>query len=178
MVHVITLQQTDFNCPHWYTEGLAVWSEEAAAAADSGTNCSSSACRKGSCSTCKRSTSVSPGRKSSDDWQMAYCQAELYVEYMLARGGEESLRKMLAAYAEGSPPPTPIRRVFGVSEEEFEQGYVEFLKQQTAELSTLKYPPKDELSKLLKEQRENPKMPTRLPPWPTPTWLAAPTGRP
>ena len=28
LVHVITLQQTDFNMPHWYTEGLAVWSED------------------------------------------------------------------------------------------------------------------------------------------------------
>ena len=28
-VHVITLQQTNFDCPHWFTEGLAVWSENA-----------------------------------------------------------------------------------------------------------------------------------------------------
>ena len=27
VVHVITLQQTEFNIPHWYTEALAVESE-------------------------------------------------------------------------------------------------------------------------------------------------------
>ena len=27
LTHVITLQQTDFNIPHWYTEALAVESE-------------------------------------------------------------------------------------------------------------------------------------------------------
>ena len=27
LVHVITLQQTEFNIPHWYTEALAVESE-------------------------------------------------------------------------------------------------------------------------------------------------------
>ena len=32
-VHVINLQQTHFDCPHWFTEGLAVWSENSPAAA-------------------------------------------------------------------------------------------------------------------------------------------------
>ena len=47
------------------------------------------ACRGASSSTCRRSTSASPGPCSGEDWQMAYCQAELYVEYMLTRGGED-----------------------------------------------------------------------------------------
>ena len=37
-VHVINLQQTDFNIPHWFTEGLAVRHEELPAATGVGTH--------------------------------------------------------------------------------------------------------------------------------------------
>ena len=43
VVHVITLQQTEFNIPHWYTEALAVESE-GFPGPRSGTRCSWNAC--------------------------------------------------------------------------------------------------------------------------------------
>ena len=79
--------------------------------------------------------------ESSDDWQLAYCQAELYVEYMLERAGadrEACLRKLLACYAEGLATPTAIERVFGVSQAEFEAGYLSFLKKQAARIEAVK----------------------------------------
>ena len=102
LVHVITLQQTDFNMPHWYTEGLAVWSEDrprpqiwnellvqrvpAGKLFDLG------------------SLNLAFARpQSSEDWQMAYCQAELYVEYMLDGRTPEVLKRLTAAYAENLP---------------------------------------------------------------------------
>ena len=61
---------------------------------------------------------------------MAYCQSELYVEYMIARGGSDALRKMVAAYAENPATDAAIRKVFGVSQAEFEHGYTAFLRKQ------------------------------------------------
>ena len=44
VVHVITLQQTEFNIPHWYTEALAVESE-GYPRPRTGTACCSNVCR-------------------------------------------------------------------------------------------------------------------------------------
>ena len=156
LVHVITLQQTDFNCPHWYTEGLAVWSE-GFPRPQAWNELLLQRAPKGELFNLQ---TLNPGftrPKSSGDWQMAYCQAELYVEYMLTTaGGEESLRKMLAAYSEGLSTGDAIRRTFGMSEEQFEQGYTAFLKQQVARLTMLKYPPEEDIDQLLKTHRGRP----------------------
>ena len=163
MVHVITLQQTNFNCPHWFTEGLAVWSE----------NCPRpqqwnellvERLAKGKLFNLDTLNFGFIRPQSGGDWHLAYCQAKLYVEYMLVvqpsrlhkdagetpapqrEAGEtpapqeESLRQMLAAYTEGLDTPAAIRRVFGVSQKEFERGYTAFLKKEVAKLTALKWP--------------------------------------
>jgi tetratricopeptide (TPR) repeat protein len=121
-VHVLNLQQTDFNIPHWFTEALAVlneqgprpqaWSDLLAArlAADS----------LFTLETINRGF-IRP--RSSDDWTLAYCQAEIYAEYMLERFGADALSKMLAAYADNLDTPAAIQRSFAVSVADFEQGY-------------------------------------------------------
>ena len=107
--------------------------------------------------------------QSSDDWAMAYCQAELYVEYMLdvaslaerpgtgERGGEQSLRDLLAAYADGLSTADAIRRVFGVSQAEFERGYSAFLKQEAAKMKTLRWPSESEPGKAPQGGRQQPR---------------------
>ena len=55
-----------------------------------------------------------------DECQLAYCQSELYVEYMLALGGSDAPKKMVAAYAENPSTEAAIRKVFGISQAEFE----------------------------------------------------------
>ena len=46
--------------------------------------------------------------------------------------GEKLLRQMLAAYTDGLSTPEAIRRVFGVSQAEFERGYLAFMKREMA----------------------------------------------
>jgi cellulose synthase operon protein C len=149
LVHVVTLQQTRFNCPHWYTEGLAVWCEGGRRPDTWNTLLKERVAKK----TLFNLDAVNFGfarPKSGDDWQLAYCQSELYVEYMLvvhpsrppekAAGkpapqsahGEDVLRRMLAAYTDGLSTPDAIRRVFGMSQAEFERGYLPFLKEEMA----------------------------------------------
>ena len=111
VVHVITLQQTDFNIPHWYTEALAVESEGGPRPQEWN----------------KMLLERVPSRKKllnldtinlgfirpdePEDRQMAYCQAQLYARYMLKRFGDDALIKMLAAYRRGLTTDRAIARL-------------------------------------------------------------------
>ncbi|MEN6459607.1 MAG: hypothetical protein ABFC63_11840 [Thermoguttaceae bacterium] len=162
-VHVITLQQTNFDCPRWFTEGLAVWSE---AVPRPKTWCESLVRRQAQGSLLNLDT-IHAGftrPQASDDCAMAYCQGELYVEYMLtvrpskppAQPGEESLRQMLAAYADGLSTADALRRVFGLSQADFERGCAEFVKRQAAEMKKISWPSDSQLKKLRKAADDKP----------------------
>jgi tetratricopeptide (TPR) repeat protein len=129
MTHVFNLQQTGYNIPHWFTEGLAVYNEQiprpyrwvvllrrraAAAALMNLDNVNAGFARA----------------MEGDDCNLAYCQSELYVEYMLTLGGPGVLKQTVAAYAETPATAAVIQRVFGKSKAEFERGYTAFLQKQ------------------------------------------------
>jgi tetratricopeptide (TPR) repeat protein len=127
VVHVITLQQTEFNIPHWYTEALAVESE--GFPRPQAWN--------------KLLLERVPTRKKllnldtinlgfirpdePDDRQLAYCQAQLYAQYMLQRFGPDALSKMLVAYRRGLTTDRAIVSSFGVEKADFEAKFLEFL---------------------------------------------------
>lgn len=126
VAHVITLQQTDFNIPHWYTEALAVESEGTPRPQEWN----------------KMLLKRVPTRKllnldtinlgfirpdQPEDRQMAYCQAQLYARYMLKRFGDDALIKLLAAYRRGLTTEKAIAACFEVEKADFEAGYLEYL---------------------------------------------------
>ena len=127
-VHVVTLQQTRFTIPHWYTEALAVrfedvprpavWNEVLVRRAKAGTLLSLDSINLGF---------IRP--KNQDEWALAYCQAELYAEFMVARYGQDSLVRLLRAYACNLPTDAAIRRCFGVDKAEFEKSYRAYIDQ-------------------------------------------------
>jgi tetratricopeptide (TPR) repeat protein len=154
-VHVITVQQSGFNIPHWFTEALAVlnegypppsqWMELLARRFP------------GELRTLATLDRGFERPSNSDDWQFAYCQSRLYAEYMIERGGPESLRKMLAAYRENLSTPSAIKKVFDIDIAEFEQGYRNFLKPKVAGQHAAQRPPSESVQKLEKEVEAHPK---------------------
>jgi len=121
-VHVVNLQQTHFNIPHWYTEGLAVryeglarpskWNEVLA--------------RRTRADTLFNLDTINLGfirPKQREDWTLAYCQAELYVEFVLEQFGDDSISKMLAAYTDNLTTQDAVKRCFGIGKDEFEKAY-------------------------------------------------------
>jgi tetratricopeptide (TPR) repeat protein len=125
--HVITLQQTNFQIPHWYTEALAVrcedyprpqiWNQLLLERVPAGNlfnldNINLAFARP----------------KSALDWQMAYCQSELYAEYIQSRFGGDSTARLLDAYRAGLSTTEAVEKTFGVTKSDFESGYVEHLK--------------------------------------------------
>lgn len=133
-VHVLNLQQTNFNIPHWYTEALAtinegyprpqIWDQLLAARVPTGELFNLDTINLGF---------VRP--QTGLDWQMAYCQAELYAEYMLATYGEDALAKILQCYADNLNTRDALKRSFDVEQEAFEAGYLEYLHGIAAGLS-------------------------------------------
>lgn len=125
--HVVTLQQTEFNIPHWFTEALAVESE--GGPRPQAWN--------------KLLLARVPARKKllnldtinlgfirpdeADDRQMAYCQAQLYAQYMVKRFGDDAILKMLAAYRRGLTTDRAVVESFQIDKADFERGYLDFL---------------------------------------------------
>ncbi|WP_165066665.1 tetratricopeptide repeat protein [Paludisphaera rhizosphaerae] len=125
--HVVTLQETEFNIPHWYTEALAVESEASPRPQEWN----------------KLLLERVPSRKKllnldtinlgfirpdePDDRQMAYCQAQLYAQYMAKRFGPDAQIKMLTAYRRGLTTEGAIRDCFQVDKADFEKGYLAHL---------------------------------------------------
>ncbi len=127
LVHIFNLAQTDYQCPHWLTEGLAVkneqmkhpflWTQTLRDAFDENTLFDLDTITLGF---------VKP--KSQARWTLAYCQAHHYVEYLIMRHGEESVAKILKAYADGMDNDAAIKSVCGIEKAAFEAGYKAYLE--------------------------------------------------
>lgn len=131
-VHVLTLQQTDFSIPHWYTEALAVLAENHPRPAA----WTEILVRRRRADSLLNLDTLNLGfirPKSHSDWTLAYCQAQLYAEFMQHRYGAEALAKLLAAYADNLPTEAALKRCFGVEVPEFEAAYRVYLDKLLAE---------------------------------------------
>lgn len=126
VVHVITLQQTEFNIPHWYTEALAVESEGYPRPQE----WNKMLLERVPARKLLNLETINLGfirPKEPEERQLAYCQAQLYAQYMLKRFGDDSLAKMLNAYRRGLTTPQAVEASFGVPVADFEKGYLEFV---------------------------------------------------
>jgi tetratricopeptide (TPR) repeat protein len=154
-VHVLNLQQTDFNIPHWYTEALATLNE-GYPRPESWNRLLAERVADNSLFNLDNINLGFIRPQSSDGWQMAYCQSELYAEYMLATYGEDALAKLLAAYRENPNTRAALRRAFDVEQAEFERGYLEYIKQIVAGLSVSQKPDELSFAELVRAQQADP----------------------
>ena len=156
MTHVFNLQQTGYNIPHWFTEGLAVCNEKIPRPY----RWTLLLRRRAAAGTLMNLETVNAGfarAMSGDDCQLAYCQSELYVEYMLALKGGDAPRQMVAAYAENPATDAALRKVFGISQAEFERGYTAFLRKQIDATPVLAAAEAESFDELEKAHRRQPK---------------------
>lgn len=163
-VHVINLQQTDFNIPHWFTEALAVLNE-GYPRPQSWNDLLAESVAKNKLFDLESINLGFIRPHSSDEWTLAYCQAELYAQYMLERFGEDAIAKMLAAYADNLTTPEAIERSFHVAPREFEQGYREFVARALAgapAAAAAREPTLGEAQKALAADPKNPDLMARL----------------
>jgi Tfp pilus assembly protein PilF len=165
VTHVITLQQTEFNIPHWYTEALAVESEGFPRPQEWNRLLLERVPRR---SHLLNLDTINLGfirPNEPEDRAMAYCQAQLYARYMLKRFGDDALKKMLMAYRQGLTTDRAIDESFHVQKADFEQGYLSYLDEVT---KTIRTRPKEEpvsvsqLERQLKEKPDDPDLNARM----------------
>ena len=126
LTHIFNLAQTDYQCPHWVTEGLAVRNE----------NMSRSPAwtailrDRFASKTLLNLDTILLGfvrPKNPDEWTLAYCQSQIYMDYLTKTHGEEAVAKVLNEYKAGKDTASVIRAACGVGQAEFEAGYREFV---------------------------------------------------
>jgi tetratricopeptide (TPR) repeat protein len=157
-VHILTLQQTNFNIPHWYTEALAVRSEGYPRPVE-WNKLLLERVPKGDL---KNLDNLSMGfirAGNQANWNFAYCQSVLYAEYMVERFGEPSLAKLLDAYRRNRTTDQAIPEVFEVTKEDFEKGYRDYLNKVVADIRKSDDEPEIRPNQIEKNYEKNKKDP-------------------
>jgi tetratricopeptide (TPR) repeat protein len=150
LTHIFNLAQTDYQCPHWITEGLAVvnekmsrppmWSQILRDRYESKTLLNLDTIMMGF---------VRP--KGPDEWTLAYCQSQLYVEFMVQTYGTESVGKILTEFKKSSSTASAIKNACGVDQATFEKGYQEYVAKVVKGLSAPTSKGKEEKPKTVEE---------------------------
>jgi len=127
LVHVFNLEQTNFQCPHWLTEGLAVIHENVQRP-PSWNELLLEKVPKGELLTLDTINLGFIRPRSPTEWHQAYCQSQLYVEYMTKTHGPQTVNQLLLAYRDGLDTDRAIAQVCKVDKATFEKGYVAYLQ--------------------------------------------------
>ncbi len=126
LVHIFNLAQTDFQVPHWLTEGLAVRNEGIVRPP----NWNVVLRERFEKNDLFNLDTVLLGfarPRSPAEWSLAYCQSLLYVEYLIKTHGIEAVGKMLAAFQTGLDTGSALKKACGVDKADFEKGYREYV---------------------------------------------------
>jgi len=134
LTHVFNLEQTHFQVPHWLTEGLAVQSENLALPS-MWTRLLRERVTKDELLNLDTIHLGFIRPKSPDEWQLAYLQSYLYVEYLKSRYKAMAVAGLLEAYAAGLDTPAALEKVCHTSKEAFEKGYRAHLQQRVKNLT-------------------------------------------
>jgi tetratricopeptide (TPR) repeat protein len=140
LVHIFNLEQTNFQVPHWLTEGLAVRNEGFPRPPQWGQLLAERVAKDELLDLSRINLGFMRPR-SPAEWTLAYAQSQLYVEYLTKTHGERCVAGLLAAYRDGKDTATAIKSVCGVDVPELERGYKAYVRE-TAGKATGKPPAK------------------------------------
>lgn len=169
LTHVFNLSQTNFFCPHWFTEGLAVRNEHMSRPIE-WTRLLLEAYRTNALFNLDTVMLGFVRPKAPDEWTLAYCQSHIYVEFLVKTYGEAAVAKLLDAYRTGVDTATALRLACGVEKPEFELKYKAhvaellkpYLKADTVKVSDEKPMTLAELEAVQKKDPENVDLMARL----------------
>ncbi len=133
-VHVLTLQETEFNIPHWYTEALAVRAEGYPRPAE-WDRLLVQRVPQGRVRTLDTLNLGFQRSENRDDWNFSYCLSSLYAQFMSERFGADAPAKLLDAYRRKLNTDAAIEDSFQVTKSEFEREFRDYLTKLVGELT-------------------------------------------
>lgn len=128
LTHVFNLAQTDFQVPHWLTEGLAVRNENTDRP-PAWTVLLRDRAAAGKLLDLDNITLAFVRPRGLDEWTLAYAQSQLYVEYVIKNHGIGVVGKLLDAYRSGTDNTAILKAVCGVEKADFEKGYRAYVEE-------------------------------------------------
>jgi len=124
LAHVVTLHLSKQRVPRWLTEGVSVYEERQARpswARDMEVSFAEAMNRGEIIPLAELNGAFS----RADSINLAYYQASLVAEHILARWGPEGMRRLLTAYGEGLDDEAAIERALGTTMADLDAGFVE-----------------------------------------------------
>jgi tetratricopeptide (TPR) repeat protein len=134
LVHIFNLEQTNFLIPHWYTEGLAVISEGYPRPQPWNQLLLKRVPERDNLLTLDTIDMGFIRPESQEQWHQAYCQSQLYVEFITDTYGKDKIGGLLAAFADGMDTGSAIQKVCKVDKVTFEKGYLKHLDKVVGEI--------------------------------------------
>ncbi|GIX03536.1 MAG: hypothetical protein KatS3mg113_0542 [Planctomycetaceae bacterium] len=131
LTHVLTLQQTAFNIPHWFTEALATRAEGYPVPVRWYPLLISRVAEHRLWPITQLHLGFQQAR-SREDWNFAYCQSVLLAEYLLSRFGNDALDRLLHSYRQTRDVSTAFQLAWNVSVPEVEEGFAIFARERAA----------------------------------------------
>jgi cellulose synthase operon protein C len=134
IAHVFSLQASDYKVPRWLTEGISVfevhrynkaWGRE-------------QALEFARALAMKRTFGVKglPNAfERPQDLSLAYFEASLLTEHLVALNGDAGLRALLKAYADGAKDPEAFTSAFGKTVDEVHTSFAAFVEKQYGDLA-------------------------------------------
>ena len=122
LAHVITLQMSNQRVPRWLTEGISVY-EEGQARPEWGRDMEvpfALAIEQGKVLKLK---DLNSGFTKPDTIALAYFEASLLVDHIVASRGEAALRQLLLAYGAGEEGDAAIQKGLGVSMDDLQGSF-------------------------------------------------------
>ena len=126
LAHVFTLQASDYRVPRWLTEGASTYEEYRRNAAW-GRELNLEFARELGAGRNFGVKKLPEAFKRPESLALAYFEASLLVEHLVAQNGEAGLRTLLAAYGSGLKDNEAFGRAFGKSIDDVEASFKTFI---------------------------------------------------
>jgi len=140
LAHVITLQLSNNRVPRWLTEGISVW-EERRGRPEWGREMELTFARAMDQKKVMKLSALNEGFSDPAMISLAYHQASLIVEHLVAVYGEASLTRLLRAYGRGLETDAAIKEVFSTSLDEIQASFDAKLDKEYGPLMAALKPP-------------------------------------
>ena len=134
IAHVFSLQSSKYRVPRWLTEGISVFEEHRYNKAWGREN----ALEFATALAMNRTFGVKglPNAfQRPQDLGLAYFEASLLTEHLVAQNGDEGLRRLLAAYAEGAKDADAFAKAFGKTVDEVDVSFKAFVEKEYGALA-------------------------------------------